>query len=95
MCVDLSLFSGEPFHPLTTPCSITVLEHGLLTNWLSPVCVDHRPTDAPSGLSPQRRVHSHPSTGRAQSRRADAVQVRGETLPRPLLRQQAQLVRRT
>ncbi|XP_068584923.1 bromodomain-containing protein 1-like isoform X1 [Cebidichthys violaceus] len=31
------------------------------------------------------------TTGRSQSRRADAVQVRRETLPRPLLRQQAQL----
>lgn len=34
---------------------------------------------------------SHPSVGRSQSRRADAVQVRRETLPRPLLRQQTQL----
>ncbi|XP_068458607.1 bromodomain-containing protein 1-like isoform X1 [Clinocottus analis] len=31
------------------------------------------------------------AAGRPQSRRADAVQVRRETLPRPLLRQQAQL----
>lgn len=60
-----------------------------------PLCppVDHRSSDASPGLPSQRRVHSHPSTGRAQGRRADAVQVQGETLPRPLLRQQTQLVR--
>lgn len=60
-----------------------------------PLCppVDHRSSDASGGLPSQRRVHSHPSTGRAQGRRADAVQVQGETLPRPLLRQQTQLVR--
>ncbi|KAL0155021.1 hypothetical protein M9458_049284, partial [Cirrhinus mrigala] len=51
----------------------------------------HRSSDVSGGLSSQRRVHSHPSTGRAQGRRADAVQVQGETLPRPLLRQQTQL----
>ncbi|XP_072527928.1 bromodomain-containing protein 1b isoform X1 [Salminus brasiliensis] len=55
------------------------------------LAADHRPTDAAGGLSSQRRVHPHSSTGRAQGRRADAVQVRGETLPRPLLRQQTQL----
>lgn len=95
MCVGVSVFSGELFHPQATPCSITLSEHRLVANCSSLVYVDHRPTDAPSGLSSQRRVHTHPSTGRAPSRRADAVQVRGETLPRPLLRQQAQLVRLT
>lgn len=66
----------------------------LLLCW-RPLCppVDHRSSDASAGLPSQRRVHSHPSTGRAQGRRADAVQVQGETLPRPLLRQQTQLVR--
>lgn len=59
-----------------------------------PTCVDHRSSVASSGMPSQRRVHSHPSTGRAPGRRADAVQVQGETLPRPLLRQQTQLVRR-
>ncbi|XP_066524238.1 bromodomain-containing protein 1b isoform X1 [Hoplias malabaricus] len=57
----------------------------------SKLAADHRPTDASDGLSSQRRVHPHSSTGRNQGRRTDAVQVRGETLPRPLLRQQAQL----
>ncbi|KAF4081413.1 hypothetical protein AMELA_G00161130 [Ameiurus melas] len=69
---------------------IACMETGNLSK-ASKLASDHRPTDAPSGLSSQRRVHTHSSTGRAQSRRADAVQVRGETLPRPLLRQQAQL----
>ncbi|XP_034390271.1 bromodomain-containing protein 1-like isoform X2 [Cyclopterus lumpus] len=40
------------------------------------------------GASP---VAATAAAGRSQSRRADAVQVRRETLPRPLLRQQAQL----
>ncbi|XP_051979030.1 bromodomain-containing protein 1-like isoform X3 [Xyrauchen texanus] len=57
----------------------------------SKMAADHRSSDVSSGLPTQRRVHSHPSTGRAQGRRADAVQVQGETLPRPLLRQQTQL----
>ncbi|XP_051548869.1 bromodomain-containing protein 1-like isoform X5 [Myxocyprinus asiaticus] len=57
----------------------------------SKMAADHRSSDASSGLPTQRRVNSHPSTGRAQGRRADAVQVQGETLPRPLLRQQTQL----
>ncbi|XP_038130210.1 bromodomain-containing protein 1-like [Cyprinodon tularosa] len=42
-------------------------------------------------VSSQQGGASHPAIGRPQSRRADAVQVRRETLPRPLLRQQAQL----
>uniref|UniRef100_A0A3B3WLU6 Bromodomain containing 1b n=1 Tax=Poecilia mexicana TaxID=48701 RepID=A0A3B3WLU6_9TELE len=48
-------------------------------------------TDVPRLLS--QGGASHSTIGRSQSRRADAVQVRRETLPRPLLRQQAQLVR--
>lgn len=55
------------------------------------LAADHRSSVASSGMPSQRRVHSHPSTGRAPGRRADAVQVQGETLPRPLLRQQTQL----
>lgn len=44
-------------------------------------------------MSAQRGGGSPAAAGRSQTRRADAVQVRRETLPRPLLRQQAQLVR--
>lgn len=54
--------------------------------------VDHRPPHAARGLPAQRGVHPHAPHGRAPHRRADAVQSRRETLPRPLLRQQAQLV---
>lgn len=57
-----------------------------------PLCVDHRPPHAASGLPAQRGVHPHAPHGRAPHWRADAVQSRRETLPRPLLRQQAQLV---
>ncbi len=51
----------------------------LLLCW-RPLCphVDHRSSDVSGGMPSQRRVHSHPSTGRAQGRRADAVQVQGE-----------------
>ncbi|XP_071314773.1 bromodomain-containing protein 1-like isoform X2 [Trachinotus anak] len=52
---------------------------------------DHGPQSAEDGVSAQRGGASPSTTGRPQSRRADAVQVRRETLPRPLLRQQAQL----
>ncbi|XP_032378786.1 bromodomain-containing protein 1 isoform X2 [Etheostoma spectabile] len=52
---------------------------------------DHGPQSAEDGVSAQRGGASPPAAGRSQSRRADAVQVRRETLPRPLLRQQAQL----
>ncbi|XP_026874181.2 bromodomain-containing protein 1b isoform X3 [Electrophorus electricus] len=69
---------------------IACMESGNISK-ASKLAADHRPADAQNGLPSQRRVHSHPSTGRAQGRRADAVQVRGETLPRPLLRQQTQL----
>ena len=54
--------------------------------------VDHRPPHAARGLPAQRGVHPHAPHGRAPHRRTDAVQSRRETLPRPLLRQQAQLV---
>lgn len=54
------------------------------------MAADHRCADGVSGLA-SRRVHAHSSTARAQGRRADAVQVRGDTLPRQHLRQQAQL----
>uniref|UniRef100_A0A8D0ALX4 Bromodomain containing 1b n=1 Tax=Sander lucioperca TaxID=283035 RepID=A0A8D0ALX4_SANLU len=54
---------------------------------------DHGPQSAEDGVSAQRGGASPAAAGRSQSRRADAVQVRRETLPRPLLRQQAQLVR--
>ncbi|XP_061698167.1 bromodomain-containing protein 1-like isoform X3 [Syngnathoides biaculeatus] len=55
--------------------------------------------DGPPSPVPEQRCGdggggSSPVAGRAPSRRTDAVQVRRETLPRPLLRQQAQLVRR-
>lgn len=54
---------------------------------------DHGPQVAEDDASPQRGGASPGAAERSQSRRADAVQVRRETLPRPLLRQQAQLVR--
>lgn len=57
-----------------------------------PPHVDHRPPHAARGLPAQRGVHPHAPHGRAPHRRTDAVQSRRETLPRPLLRQQAQLV---
>lgn len=56
------------------------------------LCVDRRPAHAARGLPAQRRVHPDASHGRAAHRRTDAVQSRRESLPRPLLRQQAQLV---
>ncbi|TDH09775.1 hypothetical protein EPR50_G00091930 [Perca flavescens] len=52
---------------------------------------DHGPQSAEDGVPAQRGGASPAAAGRSQSRRADAVQVRRETLPRPLLRQQAQL----
>ncbi|XP_062848751.1 bromodomain-containing protein 1b [Trichomycterus rosablanca] len=69
---------------------IACLETGNISK-ASKLAADHRPAEALNGLPSQRRAHHHSSTGRVQGRRADAVQVRGETLPRPLLRQQAQL----
>ncbi|XP_061085366.1 bromodomain-containing protein 1-like isoform X1 [Conger conger] len=54
---------------------------------------DNRPQDAAGGLSPQWSRDPDGPAERAQGWGADAVQVRRETLPRPLLRQQTQLVR--
>ncbi|KAL2093326.1 hypothetical protein ACEWY4_010638 [Coilia grayii] len=55
--------------------------------------IEHRFQDAPCGRAPsQRRAHHAAPGSRAAGRRGDAVQVHGETLPRPLLRQQTQLV---
>lgn len=54
--------------------------------------IDHRFQAAPCVRAPsQRRAHNAASGSRAAGRRADSVQVHGETLPRPLLRQQTQL----
>ncbi|XP_029902192.1 bromodomain-containing protein 1 isoform X2 [Myripristis murdjan] len=55
------------------------------------IAADHRPSHAAGGLPAQRGVHPHAPYGRAPHWGADAVQGRRETLPRPLLRQQAQL----
>ncbi|XP_047452373.1 bromodomain-containing protein 1-like isoform X2 [Mugil cephalus] len=55
------------------------------------VSSDHGPQSSEEGVLAQRSGASPAAAGRPQSRRADAVQVRRETLPRPLLRQQAQL----
>lgn len=54
---------------------------------------DHRPHSTEDGVLPQVGGASPATSGRTQSRRAEAVQVRRETLSRPLHRQQAQLVR--
>ncbi|CAJ1055931.1 bromodomain-containing protein 1-like isoform X2 [Xyrichtys novacula] len=55
------------------------------------ISTDHGPQSTEDGVSAQRGGASPAATGRSQGRRADAVQVRRETLPRPLLRQQTQL----
>ncbi|XP_068595222.1 bromodomain-containing protein 1-like [Brachionichthys hirsutus] len=52
---------------------------------------DHGPQSTEVDVSSQRGETSPAAPGRPQNRRADAAQVRRETLPRPLLRQQAQL----
>ncbi|XP_056907461.1 bromodomain-containing protein 1-like isoform X1 [Takifugu flavidus] len=52
---------------------------------------DRRPHSTEDGVLPQVGGASPATSGRAQSRRAEAVQVRRETLSRPLHRQQAQL----
>lgn len=69
---------------------ITCIENGEFTK-AAKIAADHRPQDAEDGLSPQRGVPASAPPGRPQGRRADAVPVRREALPRPLLRQQAQL----
>lgn len=53
---------------------------------------DPGPQTADDDASAPRGGASPAAAGRSQGRRADAVQVRRETLPRPLLRQQTQLV---
>uniref|UniRef100_A0A3Q3DY34 Bromodomain containing 1 n=1 Tax=Hippocampus comes TaxID=109280 RepID=A0A3Q3DY34_HIPCM len=55
------------------------------------IAADHRPPHAARGLPAQRGVHPHAPHGRAPHRRTNAVQSRRETLPRALLRHQAQL----
>nr|XP_049617278.1 bromodomain-containing protein 1 isoform X2 [Syngnathus scovelli] len=55
------------------------------------IAADHRPPHAARGLPTQRRVHPHAPHGRAPHRRTNAVQIGRETLPRALLRHQAQL----
>ncbi|XP_037307499.2 bromodomain-containing protein 1-like isoform X1 [Pungitius pungitius] len=70
---------------------VTRAENGELAK-ASKTPSDHGPQSAEDGgASAQRGGASPAATGRPQSRRADAVQVRREALPRPLLRQQAQL----
>ncbi|XP_018515609.1 bromodomain-containing protein 1 isoform X1 [Lates calcarifer] len=68
----------------------TCIENGEFTKAVK-ISSDHGPQSAEDGVSAQRGGASPAAAGRSQSRRADAVQVRRETLPRPLLRQQAQL----
>ncbi|XP_040894343.1 bromodomain-containing protein 1-like isoform X2 [Toxotes jaculatrix] len=68
---------------------VTCIEDGEFTK--AKVSSDHGPQSAEDDVSAQRGGASPATAGRSQSRRADAVQVRRETLPRPLLRQQAQL----
>ncbi|XP_074489685.1 bromodomain-containing protein 1-like isoform X1 [Sebastes fasciatus] len=69
---------------------MTCIENGEFTK-AAKISSDHGPQSAEDGGSAQRGGASPAAAGRSQSRRADAVQVRRETLPRPLLRQQAQL----
>ncbi|XP_041852997.1 bromodomain-containing protein 1-like isoform X2 [Melanotaenia boesemani] len=68
------------------PC----IEKGEFTK-AAKISSDHGPQSSEGGVPAQRGGASQAAAGRSQSRRADAVQVRRETLPRPLLRQQAQL----
>ncbi|XP_028286817.1 bromodomain-containing protein 1-like isoform X2 [Parambassis ranga] len=69
---------------------VTCVENGEF-NSAAKISSDHGTQSAEDDVSTQRGGASPAPTGRSQSRRADAVQVRRETLPRPLLRQQAQL----
>ncbi|KAM3609087.1 uncharacterized protein V6R79_009599 [Siganus canaliculatus] len=68
------------------PC----IENGEFTK-ASQISSDHGAPGAEDGVPAQRGGAAAAAAGRPQSRRADAVQVRRETLPRPLLRQQTQL----
>ncbi|XP_073328240.1 bromodomain-containing protein 1-like isoform X1 [Pagrus major] len=69
---------------------MTCIENGEFTK-AAKISSDHGAQSTEDGVSAQRGGASPAAAGRSQSRRADAVQVRRETLPRPLLRQQAQL----
>ncbi|KAM7397324.1 hypothetical protein PAMP_020307 [Pampus punctatissimus] len=69
---------------------MTCIENGEISKDAK-ISSDHGPQSAEDEVSAQRGGASPAAAGRSQSRRADAVQVRRETLPRPLLRQQAQL----
>ncbi|KAK7891298.1 hypothetical protein WMY93_023261 [Mugilogobius chulae] len=69
---------------------ISCVENGEFTN-SAKVSTDNGASGAEDGLSPSRAGPAPAAAGRAQTRRADAVQVRRETIPRPLLRQQTQL----
>uniref|UniRef100_A0A671YL72 Bromodomain containing 1b n=2 Tax=Sparus aurata TaxID=8175 RepID=A0A671YL72_SPAAU len=69
---------------------MTCIENGEFTK-AAKISSDHGAQSTEDGVSAQRGGASPATAGRSQSRRADAVQVRRETLPRPLLRQQAQL----
>ncbi|KAM4573522.1 bromodomain-containing protein 1-like isoform 3-T3 [Odontesthes bonariensis] len=71
---------------------MTCIENGDITK-AAKIPSDHGPESSEDVVSTQRGGGSQAASGRSQSRRADAVQVRRETLPRPLLRQQTQLVR--
>ncbi|XP_008280391.1 bromodomain-containing protein 1-like isoform X2 [Stegastes partitus] len=69
---------------------MTCIENGEFSN-AAKISSDHGSQNSEDGVSAQRSGASTATAGRSQSRRADAVQVRRETLPRPLLRQQTQL----
>ncbi|XP_059191380.1 bromodomain-containing protein 1-like isoform X1 [Centropristis striata] len=69
---------------------MTCIENGEFTK-AAKISPDHGPKSSEDGVSATRGGASPAAAGRSQSRRTDAVQVRRETLPRPLLRQQAQL----
>ncbi|MEQ2164923.1 hypothetical protein GOODEAATRI_011784 [Goodea atripinnis] len=71
---------------------MTCVENGKFTK-TAPISSDRESQSSEDIVSAQEGGASHTAIGRSQSRRADAIQVRRETLPRPLLRQQAQLVR--
>ncbi|XP_013882171.1 bromodomain-containing protein 1 isoform X2 [Austrofundulus limnaeus] len=70
--------------------TLTRVENGDVSK-TTKICPDHGPPSPEDLVSTQRGGASQAAAGRSQSRRADAVQVRRETIPRPLLRQQAQL----
>ncbi|KAM8861150.1 bromodomain-containing protein 1-like isoform 1-T1 [Synchiropus picturatus] len=68
------------------------VENGELTK-SAEVASDPGPQNEENGPSSQDDDPPSAAAGRSQGRRADAVPVRRETIPRPLLRQQTQLVR--